>query len=224
MAKRGEALELAVLGLLHEAPLHGYELRKRVTGVLGWGRVLSYGSLYPCLKALLRDGLIVEDPPRRSCRSAPLRGADGAPRSSTSSPPTARSASRRSCPRPGRARGTTTTSESTSRSSAPPPPRPGSASSKVGAAGSRSGSTGRPHVAVALARASRRLHPRAPAARARVGRARSALAERAHRQRAGRRRPRRHRQPAAVTTSTEPGDPVACKQPGMRRAVWARFV
>ena len=61
MAKRGDALELAVLGLLHEAPMHGYELRKRVTGLLGWGRVLSYGSLYPCLKQMLRDGLITED-------------------------------------------------------------------------------------------------------------------------------------------------------------------
>jgi len=61
VAKRGDALELAVLGLLHEAPMHGYELRKRVTGLLGWGRVLSYGSLYPCLKQMLRDGLITED-------------------------------------------------------------------------------------------------------------------------------------------------------------------
>ncbi len=61
MAKRGDALELAVLGLLHESPMHGYELRKRVTGLLGWGRVLSYGSLYPCLKQMLRSGLIIED-------------------------------------------------------------------------------------------------------------------------------------------------------------------
>ena len=63
MAKRGEALELAVLGLLHSAPLHGYELRKQLTGVLGWGRVLSFGSLYPCLKALVRKGYIVEQEP-----------------------------------------------------------------------------------------------------------------------------------------------------------------
>lgn len=61
MAKRGDALELAVLGLLHESPMHGYELRKQVTTLLGWGRMLSYGSLYPCLKQLLRDGLIAED-------------------------------------------------------------------------------------------------------------------------------------------------------------------
>lgn len=61
MAKRGDALELAVLGLLHGSPMHGYELRKQVTALLGWGRMLSYGSLYPCLKQMLRDGLIAED-------------------------------------------------------------------------------------------------------------------------------------------------------------------
>jgi len=59
--KRGDALELAVLGLLNESPMHGYELRKRVTGLLGWGRVLSYGSLYPCLKQMQRDGLLTVD-------------------------------------------------------------------------------------------------------------------------------------------------------------------
>ena len=61
MAKRGDALELAVLGLLQRSPMHGYELRKQVTALLGWGRMLSYGSLYPCLKQMLRDGLIAED-------------------------------------------------------------------------------------------------------------------------------------------------------------------
>lgn len=61
MARRGETLELAVLGLLHETPLHGYELRKRLNTVLGWGRVLSYGSLYPALKKMLRAGWIAED-------------------------------------------------------------------------------------------------------------------------------------------------------------------
>jgi DNA-binding PadR family transcriptional regulator len=61
MSKRGDVLELAVLGLLHESPMHGYELRKRMTALLGWGRMLSYGSLYPCLKKMLRAGLITED-------------------------------------------------------------------------------------------------------------------------------------------------------------------
>ena len=30
VARRGETIELAVLGLLHESPMHGYELRKRL--------------------------------------------------------------------------------------------------------------------------------------------------------------------------------------------------
>lgn len=60
MARKGATLELAVLGLLHESPLHGYELRKRLNLLLGWGRLLSYGSLYPALKRLLRAGWITE--------------------------------------------------------------------------------------------------------------------------------------------------------------------
>ncbi|MEP9381865.1 PadR family transcriptional regulator [Nocardioides sp. KR10-350] len=60
MARRAETIELAVLGLLHEGPMHGYELRKRLNLMLGWGRVLSYGSLYPALKKMLRKRLIEE--------------------------------------------------------------------------------------------------------------------------------------------------------------------
>jgi DNA-binding PadR family transcriptional regulator len=60
MARRGETIELAVLGLLHEGPMHGYELRKRLNLMLGWGRLLSYGSLYPALKKMLRNNLIEE--------------------------------------------------------------------------------------------------------------------------------------------------------------------
>jgi len=60
MARKAASLELAVLGLLHESPLHGYELRKRLNLLLGWGRLLSYGSLYPALKRLLRAGWITE--------------------------------------------------------------------------------------------------------------------------------------------------------------------
>jgi len=40
--------------------MHGYELRKRLNLMLGWGRVLSYGSLYPALKKMLRSSLIAE--------------------------------------------------------------------------------------------------------------------------------------------------------------------
>lgn len=60
MEHKGTTLELAVLGLLHESPLHGYELRKRLNLLLGWTRLLSYGSLYPALKRMLRAGWIKE--------------------------------------------------------------------------------------------------------------------------------------------------------------------
>lgn len=60
MEQKGTTLELAVLGLLHESPLHGYELRKRLNLLLGWTRLLSYGSLYPALKRMLRAGWIKE--------------------------------------------------------------------------------------------------------------------------------------------------------------------
>ena len=56
-------LELAVLGLLHESPMHGYELRKRLNTVLGSFRALSYGSLYPCLRDLQAHGWITESAP-----------------------------------------------------------------------------------------------------------------------------------------------------------------
>jgi len=51
-------LELAVLGLLAEQPLHGYELKKRLSETLGplWG--ISFGSLYPALRRLERSGAI----------------------------------------------------------------------------------------------------------------------------------------------------------------------
>ncbi len=51
-------LELAVLGLLKDQPLHGYELKKRLGETLGflWG--VSYGSLYPALRRLERAGAI----------------------------------------------------------------------------------------------------------------------------------------------------------------------
>ncbi|WP_188783513.1 PadR family transcriptional regulator [Nocardioides phosphati] len=60
MARRGDTIELAVLGLLHESPMHGYELRKRLNLMLGWRSLLSYGSLYPALKKMLRAGWIEE--------------------------------------------------------------------------------------------------------------------------------------------------------------------
>lgn len=60
MSKRSGVLEFAVLGTLHDQPMHGYELRKRLNSILGSFRAISYGSLYPCLKDLVRRGLIIE--------------------------------------------------------------------------------------------------------------------------------------------------------------------
>ena len=49
-------LDFAILGLLHDRPRHGYEL-KRALGDLGFWQV-SFGSLYPALRRLEKQGLI----------------------------------------------------------------------------------------------------------------------------------------------------------------------
>ena len=56
-------LEIAVLGLLNESPMHGYELRKRLSSLLGTFRAFSYGSLYPTLRRLSQAGWITEESP-----------------------------------------------------------------------------------------------------------------------------------------------------------------
>jgi DNA-binding PadR family transcriptional regulator len=48
-------LELAILGLLKESSMHGYQLKKRLTDTLGSFWQVSYGSLYPGLKRLQRE-------------------------------------------------------------------------------------------------------------------------------------------------------------------------
>jgi DNA-binding PadR family transcriptional regulator len=76
VSRRAEVLELAVLGLLHEAPMHGYELRKRLNAQLGTFRALSYGTLYPALKSLVTARLIRELGPGDEIAS-PLAGKRG---------------------------------------------------------------------------------------------------------------------------------------------------
>jgi DNA-binding PadR family transcriptional regulator len=56
-------LEIAILGLLNESPMHGYELRKRLSELLGAFRAFSYGSLYPTLRRLQEAGWIDEAAP-----------------------------------------------------------------------------------------------------------------------------------------------------------------
>jgi DNA-binding PadR family transcriptional regulator len=45
-------LDLAILGLLHEQELHGYEIRRRLRDELGLFANISFGSLYPALSRL----------------------------------------------------------------------------------------------------------------------------------------------------------------------------
>jgi DNA-binding PadR family transcriptional regulator len=67
-------LDLAILGLLKDQPLHGYELRKRLGDTLGsmWG--ISYGSLYPALRRLEREGSIESVDPVVAAAPIPATG------------------------------------------------------------------------------------------------------------------------------------------------------
>jgi DNA-binding PadR family transcriptional regulator len=69
-------LELAVLGLLEEHDLHGYELRKRLSELLGLRLAISFGSLYPALGRLEKAGLVkaVSSRPAAAKPSAPMSG------------------------------------------------------------------------------------------------------------------------------------------------------
>jgi DNA-binding PadR family transcriptional regulator len=51
-------LELAILGLLKEQELHGYELKKRLAETAGPGSGVSFGSLYPALSRLVAAGAL----------------------------------------------------------------------------------------------------------------------------------------------------------------------
>ena len=51
-------LELAVLGFLYNADLHGYDLRKRIAALTGHVRPIADGTLYPLLKRMEAGGLL----------------------------------------------------------------------------------------------------------------------------------------------------------------------
>ena len=51
-------LELAILGLLKEQDMHGYELKKRLTDAMGSFSSVSFGSLYPALGRLETAGAV----------------------------------------------------------------------------------------------------------------------------------------------------------------------
>jgi DNA-binding PadR family transcriptional regulator len=69
-------LELAILGLLDENDLHGYELRKRLGDLLGLRLAISFGSLYPALGRLEKAGLVkvVSNRPAPAAPRVPMSG------------------------------------------------------------------------------------------------------------------------------------------------------
>ncbi|MGV9271008.1 PadR family transcriptional regulator [Kitasatospora sp. NPDC003701] len=52
-------LKLAILGFLRDRPLHGYELRRHLAALTGHVRPISDGTLYPAIKRLEADDLLV---------------------------------------------------------------------------------------------------------------------------------------------------------------------
>ena len=58
MRSRSDSLEFALLGLLTQGPLHGYELRKRLLAIFGPFRALSFSVLYPQLKKMVISEVI----------------------------------------------------------------------------------------------------------------------------------------------------------------------
>lgn len=51
-------IEFAILGLLRDSDVHGYELKKRIAELVGTRAAASYGSLYPALAKLEASGLV----------------------------------------------------------------------------------------------------------------------------------------------------------------------
>lgn len=71
-------LDLSLLGLLADQPLHGYELSKRLRD-LGDGRgTVSFGSLYPALGRLDKQALVTSSESDASANRSPMTGSLGA--------------------------------------------------------------------------------------------------------------------------------------------------
>lgn len=58
MTSKRPVLEMAILGVLREGDLHGYELKKRLDDLLPSWASVSFGSLYPALARLERGGSV----------------------------------------------------------------------------------------------------------------------------------------------------------------------
>ncbi|MDA8072273.1 MAG: PadR family transcriptional regulator [Actinomycetota bacterium] len=67
-------LELAILGVLEEHELHGYEIRRRLREEVGVFANVSFGSLYPALSRLERSGALVAADGERRDSPVPMTG------------------------------------------------------------------------------------------------------------------------------------------------------
>src|SRR3954464_12095770 len=70
---------MAILGILHEQEVHGYELKKQMSELAGGQGGVSFGSLYPALNRLERAGYVrTVDPAKPKLSSSftgPMTGA-----------------------------------------------------------------------------------------------------------------------------------------------------
>ena len=53
-------IELMILGFLAEGPQHGYELRRRMSQLHGYARLISDGTVYPAINRLIAAGAVTE--------------------------------------------------------------------------------------------------------------------------------------------------------------------
>jgi DNA-binding PadR family transcriptional regulator len=67
-------IDLAILGLLSEQELHGYELKKRLGELLSSRASISFGSLYPALSRLEARGHVKAVEERTTVPSPPMTG------------------------------------------------------------------------------------------------------------------------------------------------------
>src|SRR5580704_11613970 len=72
-------LDMAILGLLEERDLHGYEIRRQLRDHLGLLANVSFGSIYPALTRLEKSGAVVATDgssasDRRTTAAAPPTG------------------------------------------------------------------------------------------------------------------------------------------------------
>jgi DNA-binding PadR family transcriptional regulator len=68
-------IELAILGLLDEQDLHGYELKKQLAELVGPRSGVSFGSLYPALARLEKAGALKAVEALTNEASIPMTGA-----------------------------------------------------------------------------------------------------------------------------------------------------